>query len=76
MKTQHEGEKHFHVTDEMKSLSKEEVYKNSPQTLDQLENSIRVDISDIPRELLFKTCESLRERLVKLRRNGGAHFEG
>ena len=54
---------------------KEEVYKSNPQTLDQLENSIRVVISDIPRELLLKTCESLRERLVKLRRNGGAHFE-
>ena len=55
---------------------KEEVYKNSPQTLDQLENSIRVVISDISRELLLKTCEYLRERLVKLRRNGGAHFGG
>ena len=55
---------------------KEEVYKSNPQNLDQLENAIRVVISDIPRDLLHKTCESVRERLVKLRRNAGAHFEG
>ena len=42
---------------------KEEVYKTNPQTLDQLETTIRNVIGAIPIGHLTKSCESVRDRV-------------
>ena len=54
---------------------KEEVYKTNPKTLDQLETAIRNVIGAIPIDHLNKSCESVRDRIGKLKRNGGGHIE-
>ena len=54
---------------------KEEVYKRQAQNIDELEAYIREVIENIPREYIKASCLSVRERLEKLRRNGGGHIE-
>ena len=54
---------------------KELVYKSNPTNLDELETAIRDAIASIPRQHLNSSCESVRDRIVKLRRNGGGHIE-
>jgi len=48
------------------SCAKEEVYKATPRTMDQLEDRIRNVKTNVPHELLQKTVDSIPARLRKL----------
>lgn len=54
---------------------KHRVFRNNPQTLDQLKNTIEHEITEISRDLLDKTVDSLFDRLMLIISENGAHIE-
>lgn len=54
---------------------KSKVYSPKPKTLDELEERIRYEIEDLPRETILNAVYSLKNRALKYILNGGGHFE-
>ncbi|GFV03905.1 hypothetical protein TNCV_113501 [Trichonephila clavipes] len=50
------------------------VYANKPQTLDHLEDNIRLVIADIRPQMLEKVIENWTSRLDYIRASGGSHM--
>jgi hypothetical protein len=56
-------------------LAKEEIYRAKPRTMEQLEDRIRNVITNVPRDFLQKTVDSISGRLRKLVDVAGAYIK-
>ena len=54
---------------------KSKVYKDRPQTLEDLQNAIRTEIADIPIQMLERVDQGFRNRLQQCIDNGGGHLQ-
>ena len=51
------------------------VYKDRPQTLEDLQNAIRTEIANIPLSMLERVDQSFQNRLNQFIDNGGGHLK-